>query len=77
MLHGLEGKYVFGVCTCGNGPGITFEYLSRLVESRGGTLAAGFSVEMPYNYVTPSRIFKGFYNSFVLGETTADPMVAT
>jgi len=54
-VEGLQGKYVFGVCTYGGaGPGLTMRYLEQLVESRGGKLAAGFAVSMPYNYIIPS-----------------------
>ena len=54
-VEGLQGKYVFGVCTYGGaGPGLTMRYLEQLVESRGGRLAAGFAVSMPYNYIIPS-----------------------
>lgn len=66
----LDRKYVFAVCTCGDTPGITLEYLSRSIESRGGRLAAGFAIKMPYNYVTPSLVVKGFFDSFALGEIT-------
>ena len=54
-VQGLNGKYFFGVCTYGGaGPGLTIYYLKLLVESKGGKLAAGFAVSMPYNYIIPS-----------------------
>lgn len=54
-------KYIFGVCTYGGkGPGLTIRYLEQLIESKGGKLAAGFSVSMPYNYIMPSISFKKF-----------------
>ena len=54
-VEGLQGKYVFGVCTNGGaGPGLTMRYLEQLVESKDGKLAAGFAVSMPYNYIIPS-----------------------
>lgn len=54
-VEGLQGKYVFGVCTYGGaGPGLTMRYLEQLIESKDGKLAAGFAVSMPYNYIIPS-----------------------
>jgi ferredoxin/flavodoxin len=51
-------KYVFAVCTYGgSGPGLTIRDLKESVEERGGSLAAGFAVKMPYNYITPSLSF--------------------
>jgi ferredoxin/flavodoxin len=67
-IESLQAKYVFGVCTYGDSPGLAIRYLGELVESRGGQLAAGFAVHMPYNYVTPSPVLKGFFRSFTLRE---------
>jgi ferredoxin len=65
-LSSLEQKYVFGVCTYGDSPGISLKYLDRLIRSNGGMLAAGFAVRMPYNYITPSPVVRNFYKSFIL-----------
>ncbi len=55
----FDEKYIFGVCTYGGkGPGLTIRYLEKLIESKGGNLAAGFAVKMPYNYIIPSISFK-------------------
>ncbi|HEX7556052.1 MAG TPA: EFR1 family ferrodoxin [Leptolinea sp.] len=67
-LAPLEKKYIFGVCTYGDNPGLTMEYLAKLIQSHGGELAAGFSVHMPYNYITPSFVIKNFLGSFTLRE---------
>jgi ferredoxin/flavodoxin len=67
-LEGLEDTYVFAVSTYGDTPGLAMEHLGQLVQSRGGTLAAGFGVHMPYNYVTPSPVLRGFFRSFTLRE---------
>jgi ferredoxin/flavodoxin len=64
----LEGKYIFGVCTFGDSPGLAMEYLDKLVSGRGGKLAGGFGVHMPYNYITPTSLFKDFLSSFSLRE---------
>ena len=57
-LVGLEGKYIFGVCTyAGAGPGLAITYLRELIELKGGNLAAGFAVRMPYNYIVPTFKF--------------------
>ncbi len=70
--EGLAGKYLFGVCTYGDSPGLTMEYLDQLVRARGGMLAAGFGVHMPYNYITPSVVLRGFLSSFKLREIPAE-----
>jgi ferredoxin len=45
-LENLGSKYIFAVCTCGYMPGTTIENLGKAIESRGGKLAAGFTVRM-------------------------------
>ena len=67
-LTGLEDRYLVGICTYGDSPGLASEYLAKALESRGGNLAAGFAVHMPYNYITPSFALRGFLSSFVLQE---------
>ena len=54
-MDDINNKYIFGVCTYGDEPGIAMKYLSRTIESRGGKLASGFAVKMPYNYIDFSR----------------------
>jgi len=67
-LANLDGKYIFGVCTCGDSPGLAIGHLAGLIQARGGQLAAGVAVNMPYNYITPSFVPKGFLSSFTLRE---------
>ncbi len=64
----VDNTYVFAVCTFGDSPGLALEYLEKLLSSRGGKLAAGFGVHMPYNYITPSFNRKDFFGSFTLRE---------
>ena len=45
-LANIGSKYIFAVCTCGDMPGSTIENLRRAIKSRGGELAAGFTVKM-------------------------------
>lgn len=45
-LDGIGSKYIFAVCTCGNMPGTTIENLRKTIQSRGGELAAGFTMKM-------------------------------
>jgi len=45
-LEGIGSKYVFAVCTHSGMAGTTIENLKKLVKSRGGELAAGFSLNM-------------------------------
>mgnify|MGYP006284756595 CR=1 FL=1 len=65
-IDNLEGKYIFAVCTYGDSPGISLKYLNETIKTKGGRLAAGFAIKMPYNYITPSFTIKSFYNSFKL-----------
>ena len=67
-LASLENKYIYAVCTYGDSPGLAMEYLSGLVRSRGGQLAGGFGIHMPYNYITPTFNLKDFLGSFTLRE---------
>jgi NAD-dependent dihydropyrimidine dehydrogenase PreA subunit/flavodoxin len=67
-LVAIENRYIFGVCTYGDSPGLASEYLAKLIEPYGGELAAGFGVHMPYNYITPSFNLKDFFGSFTLRE---------
>jgi Pyruvate/2-oxoacid:ferredoxin oxidoreductase delta subunit/flavodoxin len=45
-LEGIGSKYIFAVCTHSGMAGTTIENLRRQVKSRGGELAAGFSLNM-------------------------------
>jgi Pyruvate/2-oxoacid:ferredoxin oxidoreductase delta subunit/flavodoxin len=75
-LTGLEDRYLVGVCTYGDSPGLAMEYLDTAIKARGGRLAAGFAVHMPYNYITPSFAVRGFLSSFVLREVAAEKQQA-
>lgn len=67
-MSGLEIKYLFAVCTYGDTPGLAIPHLAKLVQARGGHLSAGFGVQMPYNYLTPTWTLKGFFGAFTLRE---------
>ncbi|MGB7788999.1 EFR1 family ferrodoxin [Methanoregula sp.] len=45
--------YIFGIASCGNGPGHSLFTLRSLLEKKGTTLAAGFLMVMPENYIAP------------------------
>ncbi len=71
-LDKIDEKYIFGVCTFGDNPGISLEYLDENIKAKGGKLSAGFAVKMPYNYVIPSLVLKDFFRSFKLREIDSD-----
>ena len=71
-INNLENKYIFGVCTYGDSPGITIKYLKNIVNANNGNLAAGFAVNMPYNYLSPSFVLNGFFKFFSLREIHED-----
>jgi ferredoxin len=54
-LGNLGSKYIFAVCTCGYMPGTTIENLRKAIESRGGKLAAGFTVRMSNKNLTERK----------------------
>ncbi|MCG8569820.1 MAG: EFR1 family ferrodoxin [Spirochaetes bacterium] len=64
-LESIKQKIFYGICTFGgNSPGPTIKYLQIAIEAKGGTLSAGFSIKMPYNYIYPTG--KKYPNSVVL-----------
>jgi ferredoxin/flavodoxin len=67
-LERIEGTYLFAVYTYGDTSGLAARHVSQLVRARGGELAAGFGVQMPYNYLTPALKLRGFFDSFTLRE---------
>ena len=67
-IENLENRYIFAIYTYGDTPGRGVRRLSQLIEARGGELAAGFGVHMPYNYLTPSFVLRNYLSSFTLRE---------
>ena len=45
-MDNIGSKYIFAICTHSGMPGTTIEHFRRMVEARGGKLAAGFAVTM-------------------------------
>jgi ferredoxin/flavodoxin len=54
-LEGISSKYVFAVCTHSGMAGTTIENLRKMVKSRGGELAAGFSLNMGSKAMTEEK----------------------
>jgi len=50
-LTNLESKYIFTIVTVGGIAGGILDRLSEAISLRGGSLAAGFVVRMPANYI--------------------------
>lgn len=71
-LADLDKKYLFSVSTYGDTPGQATPHLQQLLQSRGGQLAAGFGVHLPYNYLTPSWSLKDFFGTFTLREVSPE-----
>jgi flavodoxin/ferredoxin len=72
ILKDLDNKYIFGICTYGDSPSLAVKQLDDLLKLHGGKLAAGFAVNMPYNYLTPSFGVRGFFKSFTLREISKE-----
>jgi len=68
--------YLFAVCTYGDTPGLAVDHLKELLRAQGKDLAAGFGVHLPYNYLTPSPVLRGFFRSFTLRQIPADTQEA-
>jgi flavodoxin/ferredoxin len=51
-IKNINTKYIFGICIYGMFHGDTIKTLRKIVKAQGGNLSAGFSVKMPYNYIT-------------------------
>ena len=50
-LTGLQTKYIFAIVTVGGVAGGILDRFSEAISLRGGSLAAGFVVRMPANYI--------------------------
>jgi ferredoxin/flavodoxin len=50
-LTDLQSKYIFAIVTVGGIAGGILDRLSEAISLRGGSLAAGFVVRMPANYI--------------------------
>ena len=48
-LDNIGNTYIFAVCTFGGSAGYSLKSLKRLIEARGGKLAATYRVHMPQN----------------------------
>jgi ferredoxin/flavodoxin len=51
ILRNLEGRYIFTIATCGGKAGATINIFKKEIERNKGSLAAGFVVRMPGNYI--------------------------
>jgi|SRR5271157_2549924 len=61
-LEDIGSKYIFAVCTCGYAAGETIENLGKAIKSRGGDLAAGFTVKMANKNLPRNKQRKMFNN---------------
>jgi ferredoxin len=50
-LESSKTKYIFAICTCGAFPMGTLLQTQKLLRAKGLTLNAGFSIQMPGNYL--------------------------
>ncbi|MFW9997318.1 MAG: EFR1 family ferrodoxin [Candidatus Odinarchaeota archaeon] len=61
-LNDLGSKYIFAVCTHKGGPGSTIEHLGKMISSRGGKLACGFTVQMSYSIPALQKMKRAFFH---------------
>ncbi|MEQ8201151.1 MAG: EFR1 family ferrodoxin [Syntrophomonadaceae bacterium] len=48
-LENMASAYIFAVCTCGYGSGEALTNVAKLIKSKGGHLAAGYTIKMPFS----------------------------
>ncbi len=48
-LENIASAYIFAVCTCGGGSGDALVNVQKAIADRGGRLAAGYTIKMPFN----------------------------
>lgn len=53
-LDEIGSKYIFAICTYGSASVAALKCLNKIIQSRGGKLAAGFTVNMPNNMAGPN-----------------------
>lgn len=56
-LESSKTKYMFAICTCGSFPMGTLLQAQKQLRTRGMTLNAGFSIQMPGNYLVKYGAF--------------------
>jgi ferredoxin/flavodoxin len=66
MLENVEIKYIYALATYGDNITLALKYLDDQLKKQGKTLHAGFGIPMPYNYIKPTKIIGGLYDSFRL-----------
>jgi ferredoxin len=71
-INNLKNKYLFAVCTYGDHPCLSLEYLDNLLKKKNAYLSCGFSIQMPYNYISPTFKVKDFFKSFELRSPSMD-----
>lgn len=52
-LEKIDSKYIFAICIYGSGAFKALKCIKKIIESREGKLAAGFTVNMPNNMAGP------------------------
>lgn len=77
-LTNLQSRYIFAVVTVGGIAGGVLARLSEAVSLRGGSLAAGFVVRMPANYIHNADALPVFLQRFLFRnwERKADRIAA-
>jgi len=56
----LKDKYIFAIGTYAHMPCLAMEYMRDDLNTQGASLAGGFTVQMPYNYLIPDSIMHPF-----------------
>jgi len=75
-LEGINSKYVFAVCTHSGMAGSTIEKLQKLIKTRGGELAAGFSLNMGSTDMPNEKQQKLLQNQKKKADTISEYVVA-
>lgn len=57
-IKNIESKYIFAICTYGIAPANSLRHLEKSIKSCGGSLSAGFAVEMPHSGIGSGTVTK-------------------
>lgn len=58
--------YVYSIISYGDKPTLALRYLETLLGDKDIQLAYSDGILMPYNYIKPTKIGKGFFNGFAM-----------
>jgi len=71
-LNDIGSKYIFAICTHSGKPVVSIENLSWIIKSRGGNLAAGFTVKLGFPYSGIQKINHLLFHKELITDLSID-----